>query len=286
MPDEVGKPVTMVRRFRSNRNQPKAYGSQYLQTTFCQKFSLVRGTKQTYTVGHHTLLGMIHYHWTFDESLFTIERERVQLVTVLLFLAYTGARPGSILESGTTGIRGSGQAMLYRDLKLKLLQPSDGSSLLVLEVTIRLEKGKRTRPSPKTITLYENRQCPAMCPIIHFLALAFADDAFHPDLRDLGLTPAKLHSFENAEGRNTIEYKFRDDILDVPLFRSWHSTLDGVRTHPSKPLSAVTVHRESKRLGEQAGLPHPFRMYCLRREVGTELTGRYPNNFICYKCLP
>ena len=151
----------------------------------------MRGTKQACTVGHHTLLGMIHYHWSFDKSLFTIKRERVQLVTLLIFFGLHWSPSGSILESSTTGIRGSGQAMLYRDLKLKLLQPSEESSLLVLEVTIRLEKGKRTRPSPKMISL-----------MYHF-------------------------------------------------FHSWYSILDGIRTHPSKSLSAVTVHRESKRLGER-----------------------------------
>lgn len=174
--------------------------------------------KEKYTVGHHTLLGMLYYHWTFDTSTYPIERERVQLAAILLFL------------------------------------------------------GKRKRPAPKRITLYENRQCPAMCPIVHFLALAFADNAFHPELYNLGLTPAKLHSFRNPEGRITIESKFWDEILDVPLFRAWHSTLEGVQVHAVKPLSAKNVNRESKRLGQQAGLPHAFSPYCLRREVGTELT--------------
>ena len=229
--------------------------------------------QQTYTVGHNTLLGMLHHHWTFDKTSFPIERERVQLAAILLFLAYTGARPGAIVESGTAGIRGSGEAMLYRDLKLKLLQPSDGCPLLLLELTIRLDKGKRKRPSPKTITLYENRQCPALCPIVHFLALAFADNAFHPDLTERGLSPTNLHSFVNVEGRTTLEFKFREDILAIPVFRFWHSTLRGIEVHPNRPLPAHNLNRESKRLGEQAGLPHPFRPYCLRREVGTQLTG-------------
>ena len=229
--------------------------------------------KATYTVGHNTLLGMLHYHWNFDTEVFVFERERIQLATVLLFLAYTGARPGAIVESNTEGIRNSNEALLYRDVKLRLLQPPNHVPLLVLEVTIRLDKGKRKRPAPKTITLYENRECPAMCPIIHFVALAFADQAFHAELIAQGLCPSKMHTFRNPEGRITIDFMFRDEILDVPIFRAYERRLEGVRVHPFKALSAKAISDESKRLGQRSGLPHPFRPYCLRREVGTELTG-------------
>ena len=198
----------------------------------------------------------------------------MQLAIVLLFLAYTGARPGAIVESGCGGIRGTNEALLYGDVKLRLLQPQDHVPLLVLEVTVRLDKGKRNRPSPKTITLYENRECPAMCPIVHFVALAFADNAFHEGLMAEGLAPKKLHSFRNPEGRITLDFKFRDDVLRKPIFRTYERQLEGIRVHPFKALSAKAISDESKRLGQRAGLPHPFRPYCLRREVGTKLTGK------------
>ena len=145
----------------------------------------------------------------------------MQLATVLLFLAYTGARPGAIVESGCGGIRGTNEALLYGDVKLRLLQPHNHVPLLVLEVTIQLNKGKRKRPLPKTITLYENRECPAMCLIMHFVALAFVDNAFYEDLIAERLVPNKLHSFQNPEGRITIDFKFRDDILNKPIFRTY-----------------------------------------------------------------
>ena len=96
--------------------------------------------KQAYIVNHNKLFGMLHYHWNFDTAIFPFERERVQLVAVLLFLAYTGTKPGTIVESNCKSIRGSNEAMLYRDLKLKLLQPPSSISLLVLKLTIRLDK--------------------------------------------------------------------------------------------------------------------------------------------------
>ena len=99
-------------------------------------------------VGHTGLYGVLHYHWKFDTEVFAHELQRVSLAAGLLFIAYTGARPGAVFESGSDGIRGTNAALLYRDVKLRLLQPPTGTSLLVLEVTIVLDKGKRNRGAP------------------------------------------------------------------------------------------------------------------------------------------
>ena len=113
-----------------------------------------------------------------------------------------------------------------------------------------------------------------MCPIIHFVALAFADNTFHEDLIAERLGSNKLHSFQNPERRITIDFKFRNDILDKPIFRTYKRNLEGISVHPFKTLFAKSISDESKRLGQRAGLSYPFRPYCLRREVGTELTGK------------
>ena len=63
----------------------------------------------------------------------------------LLFLAFTGARPGPIFKNGYKRIPGTNAALLYRNVKLRLLQPPKQAPLLVLEVTILLDKGKRKR---------------------------------------------------------------------------------------------------------------------------------------------
>jgi hypothetical protein len=93
-------------------------------------------------VGHTALQGALYYHWVFDTEVYDLERERIQLAVVLLLLAYTGSRPGAIMESSSRGIAGTNAALCYGDLVLKLLQPKEGPSLLVLEVRIRLDKGK------------------------------------------------------------------------------------------------------------------------------------------------
>ena len=129
----------------------------------------------------------------------------------------------------------------------------------------------------KTITLYENTACPAMCPILHFVAIAFAHDAFHPRLLAAGLTPYTLHSFSCPDGRITIDFTFNSDIMDVPIFRRTTARIDGVHVDPLKALPAHSVSNWTKRLGERAGFDCPFTLYALRREVGTELTGRCPS---------
>lgn len=104
--------------------------------------------RHKHAVGHNGLHGALYYHWKFDTEIFALELDRVQLAAGLLFLAFTGARPGAIFESGCKGIAGTNAALLYQDVKLRLLQPPGEASLLVLEVTIMLDKGKRKRNAP------------------------------------------------------------------------------------------------------------------------------------------
>ncbi|KAL8635049.1 MAG: hypothetical protein Q9228_007422 [Teloschistes exilis] len=120
-----------------------------------------------------------------------------ELALYVLFLAYTGARPGAILESNCKGIRGTNEALKYKDIQLKLIRPAGGAApLLVMKLRIVLDKGRRKRGEEKTLALYENCVQPVMCPIVYFLALAFVDNAFHPELIQAGLSVGRLHRKE------------------------------------------------------------------------------------------
>lgn len=90
----------------------------------------------------------------------------------------------------------------------------------------------------KTITLYENTACLAMCPVVHFASLFFADNAFHPRLIEAGFTARRMHSFKCPDGRISIDFHFREDILDVPVFRRHRNTLQGIEVDPRRALSA------------------------------------------------
>ena len=115
---------------------------QYLHRQSCSERGLIKGMRQKHVVGHNGLHGALYYHWKFNTKIFALELERVQFTAGLLFLA-TGARPSAIFESGCKGIAGTKAALLYQDVKLRLLQSLKEALLLVLEVTIMLDKGKR-----------------------------------------------------------------------------------------------------------------------------------------------
>jgi len=119
-----------------------------LHGDFCNKRHLIRGMREKPVIGHTALQGALYYHWVFDTEVYDLERDRIQLAAVLLLLAYTGSRPGAIVESSSQGIAGTNAALCYGDLVLKLLKPKEGPSLLILKVRIRLDKGKRKQGEP------------------------------------------------------------------------------------------------------------------------------------------
>ncbi|KAL9583651.1 MAG: hypothetical protein Q9203_004996 [Teloschistes exilis] len=251
-----------------------AVGKRWLHYTFCEQKGLIKGNLPKHTVGYAGILGALCYHWTFDTESFHFERDRVQLALFILLLAYTGQRPGAIVESDSVGNRNSNQALKYRDIKLKLVRGGNGeASLLVMTVNIRLDKGKRGKGIWKTLTLFENGNQPAMCPIIYFLALAFADNIFHPRLIQPGLSVDRLHKFTCPTGRTTIDFSFREDILDAPIFRPSAQVLSGKDGDTVRALTATRMRYWMIRLGERAGFPHALTPYCLRRDIATSLAG-------------
>ncbi|KAL8673854.1 MAG: hypothetical protein Q9168_001719 [Polycauliona sp. 1 TL-2023] len=225
--------------------------AKFLNGPFCDERGLIRGNRPKYTVGYNGILGALYYHWIYDTETFPTGRDRVQLAFYILLLAYTGSRPGAIVESAVSGIRGTNEALKYKDINLTLVRPNDGGApLLVMKVRIVLDKGKRHRGEHKTLTLYENCVQPVMCPVVHFLALAFADKAFHPSLVEAGLS----------------------DILETPILRPASRGFAGKEVDPSKALSASIIGPWMARLGERAGFPHRLTPYCLRRDIATSLT--------------
>ncbi|KAL9050325.1 MAG: hypothetical protein Q9206_005133 [Seirophora lacunosa] len=120
--------------------------AKFLNSPFCTDHDLIRGSLPKHTVGYNGILGALYYHWIFDTETFPTERDRVQLAFFILLLAYTGSRPGAIVESDIKGIRRTNEALKYKDIKLTLVRPRDGAApLLVIKVRIILDKGRRHR---------------------------------------------------------------------------------------------------------------------------------------------
>jgi len=48
------------------------------------------------------LLLLLHHHWALSTDYYTIERERVQLALIILFMACTTARPSTLVKAVAT----------------------------------------------------------------------------------------------------------------------------------------------------------------------------------------
>ena len=116
--------------------------------------------------------------------------------------------------------------------------------------------------------------CPAMCPVIHFTALIFTNNAFHPRLVGAGLTVCTMHSFCCSDGWIIIKFALQKDILQTLIFRCSRQTLHSMAVDLIRALLATAILYGTKRLGWNAGFDKDISPYCLRRDVGTELTGR------------
>ena len=92
-----------------------------------------------------------------------------------------------------------------------------------------------------------------MCLIIYFLALAFADNVFYPDLMAQGLVPVRMHNFQNLDGRIAIEFELREDALDVLVLRRYKRCLTGVCMYLTKALLALTSGPKEKILDNKPG---------------------------------
>lgn len=67
-----------------------------------------------------------------------MERQRPQTAFITQLIALTTVRPGTLIESGC--YRGTDQALLYRDIVMRLVRdPEDLSqTVLLMEVTVTL----------------------------------------------------------------------------------------------------------------------------------------------------
>jgi hypothetical protein len=56
------------------------------------------------TVGHvfEDLGILLQWHWKYGMSTFTNERQRVQISLLMLFSAFTGSRPATLLADGSS----------------------------------------------------------------------------------------------------------------------------------------------------------------------------------------
>ena len=119
---------------------------------------------------------VLHHHWVLDTSVFSDERQRLQLALAILLLAYTATRPAALvykpidrkkLREHYIGWEDDGsddnldvddemdldweeiKTLCYEDVTLLMLPNPEGKrDILVMEVTLKYTKGKKKKPRP------------------------------------------------------------------------------------------------------------------------------------------
>ena len=107
------------------------------------------------------------------------------------------------------------------------------------------------------------------CIISHIVSLACNDKAFRfPDT-----TPRMVLTLGVRPGLNCQPIQWRDEMLDVPIFRLLGSSDQRTGRKPDGPLPYGLYHGWVKRLGEETGFVQVLTTYCLRRAAGNAING-------------
>lgn len=107
------------------------------------------------------------------------------------------------------------------------------------------------------------------CVISHIVGLACNDQAFRlPDT-----TPRMVLTLGVRPGLNCQPIPWRDEMLDVPIFRLSSSSDQRQGGTPDESLPYGLYQGWVKRLGEETGFKQVLTTYCLRRAVGNAING-------------
>ncbi|OJD26944.1 hypothetical protein ACJ73_01667 [Blastomyces percursus] len=236
--------------------------SEYILGPLTDEYDLDLSIDCKPVVSVEDLVAILHYHWCLDTASVTHERYTVQNPLIMLMIAYTSSRPGALIESGC--LRGSNDALCYKDIVLRVIPNPDQPSrhILVMEVSLLFMKGKRDKSAPTTYIFHERDDNLALCPISHFLALALADGAFEAQ----GINSVEdVFRIRVQAPRNSLQLKWKQSMLNVPIFRRAMHTTEGVRISPDRALPYDTFNQYLQRLGRNAGFEYKLTPYCIRR---------------------
>ncbi|KAL9049391.1 MAG: hypothetical protein Q9162_007245 [Coniocarpon cinnabarinum] len=241
-----------------------------LHGQFVDEYDLDMTTEKKSVMNVEDLLFLLHYLWAFDTFAFPIERQRVQLSLLLLIIAYTTSRPGALVEAHCA--HGTNECLVYKDVRLLVIpNPEEPDrNVIVMEVSLRYTKGRRDTNRPTIFLFHEREDNLTMCPILHMLALALADEAFEAGIRSV----EDIYRLRVTGGRNSLELRWKESMLDVPVFRRLVSSKEGITTSSTRALTYNVFNKSLRDLGQRAGLRWPLTPYCLRRAAGNALDGQ------------
>lgn len=168
----------------------------------------------------------------------------------------------------------------YKHCKLTLFPSADGAEVghWILEISLlnrgeaKLERNRQSKLPHNSTTLltyslrvtYLLHASPflALCPLMSFFTMAFADKAF---LVEELSSPALLPSLKVLPGQNSLTLVFKPIILDTSIFRD----------REGNALKYPAMRTLLLRLRFAAGYRYNLTTYCLRRGFANAIHGKW-----------
>ncbi|KAI9768155.1 MAG: hypothetical protein M1839_004182 [Geoglossum umbratile] len=226
----------------------------YISGPLCQALGIKHQTRLQGYVDEVDLEVLTTYLWCQDHYEYKHGRYRVQLAFLILLFFYTGARCGSF----TGKFEYQDLNFAYKNMEV-VIALSKNVPTVCLKVNQDNMKGKKGTPQFVDVILRE-RKIIAQCPVVAFLALAFADDAF----QDIS-TPEELFSLRIPEGEDHLPVPWKQEMQDIPIFKQ--QTKGG----NTKPLSRGAFESHLAELSIRAGYEISVKPHYIRRGVANRV---------------
>lgn len=111
--------------------------AQFIEGQLTKEYGLDTSEREPQLLEADDFVVVIQYHWASDINVFPNERQRVQVASILLLAAFTGSRPGALLQ------------ITYRDICLYVEKHrKTGKHELKLGVTLTKTKSGQKRKRP------------------------------------------------------------------------------------------------------------------------------------------
>ncbi|KAI9877636.1 MAG: hypothetical protein M1830_003251 [Pleopsidium flavum] len=226
--------------------------------------------------GVNDLLLVLIHHWAKDTAIFPNEEQRVQLLTILLFAAFTAPRPAELdnpddfdyEEDSVNEETKRSKSLCWEDIELSLVPKPGRRPGVSMRVRMANHKGADRKPKP-TIFFSKEEDDPILDPVTHLATLALRRNTFK------ALSSKSMehnYSLEVQEPLNSI-MRWKPEMLKKPVFCLAVGTVDGFRTSYNKPLRYSTFHYYIQRLGLKTGFEEDLSAYCIRRGSGNAIDG-------------
>ncbi|KAF9733691.1 hypothetical protein PMIN04_012523 [Paraphaeosphaeria minitans] len=223
--------------------------------------------KRTKTVAlYRDIEDCIHYGYCCDEKGYSHPRILLQLVFFFILSAYTGLRPGEIVESSSH--RNKNEGILYKDVTLFLNRRENAAPRYMIRVRVRNRKFRRGNEGlQQSIDLHEETEPEYIhaCPVRLFLSFAMADEAFEP-----WFTWEEIDRRTLSPSAASRCYPIRKQVQDIPVIRA----ACGTAIHPTRILSASALHHLLVEFGQRCGYKLPLTCYSFRRGFANGIQGK------------